>query len=239
MIFHIAVCDDKKNVRDCLRAFLESYAHRKKLQFELTLFASGEELLGHYPEKMDLIFLDITMDGMDGMDTARKIRQFDSEVCIIFITIMYQRAIDGYGVRAFGFIKKPINPMELRHELACALKHIEKRHEEETYITVREGARVFRFPVSQIAYCEVQNHHVYMQVDGERREFRLSMKSLEDMLLPLGFLRSHASYLVNIRCIVRLEPAEILLSDGSRVPISQRRRKEFLNEFYQCLESKI
>ncbi len=126
-MYKIAVCDDEKIYRSRLKDLLEKYAQSKGLRFEIFSFESADKLLLNYPENLDLLFLDIAMDGVDGMSAARQIRLGDPQVCIIFITSMYQYALDGYSVKAFGFITKPVKDAELSHELTCALAMIDRR----------------------------------------------------------------------------------------------------------------
>ncbi|MBQ7860388.1 MAG: response regulator transcription factor [Faecalibacterium sp.] len=227
-MYRIVICDDEAVVRARLKSDLTRYAQEKGLQLELLEYASANALLQNYPAGADLLLLDIYMDGVDGMEAARSIRTFDPEVCIIFITTMYQRAIDGYAVRAFGFIKKPVSYAELCHELNCALKQIDRSRDQEQFITLRTAGAAHRLPVSCISYCEVRNHDMLICTDGDVTAYRCPMKELEEQLLPYGFLRCHASYLVNVRHIRRVEPTRIVLKDGAQVPISQRKKKEVL-----------
>lgn len=238
-MYRIAICDDEASIRERLKSYLGRYAQEGGEEFEVTEFSSANDLLKEYPAGIDLLLLDIYMGGVDGMEAAREIRTFDPEVCIIFITTMYQRAIDGYAVRAFGFIKKPVSYAELQHELTCALKQIERNRDQEQFITLRSSGTTHRLPVSRISYCEVKNHDMLICVDGAVTAYRCPMKELEDQLLPHGFLRCHASYLVNARHIRSVEQTQIILKDGTQVPISQRKRKEFLMALSEYIGEQI
>lgn len=227
-MYRIAVCDDERTIREGLEQYLKKYSDETGTGFEIHFFQSADEMLMRYPANLDLLFLDIKMGGIDGMTAARRIRSFDSQVCIIFITTMYQCAIEGYAVRAFGFIRKPVSYAEIRHELDGALSQIRSLHARERFLTVKGGGTTYRLPVSRISYCEVRRHAMQICIGGEIGEYRCSMKSLEECLMPLGFFKCHASYLVNGEYIHRIEPARLTLLDGTQIPISQRRRKEFL-----------
>lgn len=238
-MIRIAICDDEKKIRDQLCEYLRRFFAEQPGEYELLQYSSANELLQSYPADLDLLLLDIYMSGMDGMSAARQIRTFDEQVCIVFITTMYQCAIDGYKVRAFGFIKKPVSYAELHHELNCAVRQIERTRSRQDYITLRSGGAVHRIPVAEIAYCEVRNHSVRVCSGGRVQEYRCPMKELEEQLAPYGFFRCHASYLVNSRAIQRIGASELLLKDGTQIPVSQRRRKEFLYELSNYIGEQI
>ena len=149
-VFRIAICDDERVCRDQLTSFLLRYAEQHGEQFQVASFESADRLLVNYPKDADILFLDIAMGGVDGMEAAHEIRKFDPQVCIIFITSMFQRAIDGYGVKAFGFIRKPVSEAELKHELTCALAMIRNNRAREQYISFKSGGSIHRIPISAL-----------------------------------------------------------------------------------------
>ena len=228
-MIRVAICDDEKKAREQLRSSLERFAQEQGCALEVLEYASADALLQNYPAGLDLLLLDIYMGGVDGMAAAAQIRTFDPEVCLIFITTMYQRAIEGYAVRAFGFIKKPVSYPELRHELACALSQIRRAREETQSVFVRSGGVVYRLPVGQIYYCEVQGHTMRICFANEVQECRCTIKELEVALQPHGFFRCHAAYLVNGKYVDKVGTTELVLTNGIKIPVSQRRRKEFLS----------
>lgn len=228
-MYRIAICDDEIRVRDALLGYLDRYAAESEQIFQTIQYSSANTLLQNYPEHLDLLFLDIQMDGIDGMTAARQIRTFDEQVCLIFITTMHQYALEGYSVRAFGFVKKPVSYVEFRHELISAINQIDTLRARSNFITLKSRGQMERLPVSRILYCEVRNHSVEVHMTGETRSYRCQMKELETQLIPYGFFRCHASYLVNSAHIVRIETTGLILSDGGNIPVSQHRRKEFLS----------
>lgn len=238
-MIRIAVCDDERVTRDSIVKALKKYQDDNKVEIEVLEFASADTLLINYPKNIDLLLLDIYMPGVDGMDAARSIREFDPAVNIIFITTMYQRAIEGYKVRAFGFIRKPVSYEEFSHEISAAIKNIEQRKEKDHHISIRSSGKTYRIPVSKISYCEVRGHYISLCVDGEIREYRCSIRELEEELGNYGFFRCHASYLVAADAITEIGQTEILLKDGTSVPVSQRRRKAFMSALSEYLGDRI
>lgn len=239
-MYRIAVCDDEARIVNTLRGFLERFAQSRGLEFEIIAFDSANSLLESYPQNLDLLFLDIAMDGINGMEAARHIRTFDTNVCIIFITTMSQYAIDGYEVRAFGFIKKPVSEAQLKHELICALSQIDSNRSKESYLNLRDGNTIHRVPISHICYCEVVNHYVLLTMDdGQTNKYRSTMAYLEEQLADAGFFRCHSSFLVNGDCIAEIAQTELVMKNGGVVPISQRRRRDFMRQISTYLGGKI
>lgn len=238
-MYRVAICDDEAGIRQSMKNALLRFASENGREVELLEYTSANDLLRDYPAELDLLLLDIYMGGVDGVDAARQIRTFDEKVCILFITTMYQRAIDGYAVRAFGFIKKPVSYAELSHELGCAFVQIDRQRTQEQFVTLRSGGTAYRLPVSRISYCEVRDHAMRICMDGTVTEYRCPMKELENQLLPHGFLRCHASFLVNVHRIRAVEQARLILDDNTAVPISQRRRREFLSALSDYIGAQI
>ena len=226
----IAVCDDDRTVRESIVKALQRYERDNSMEFEILEYAAADAMLVSYPAELDLILLDIYMPGIDGMDAAKAIRRFDQDVCIIFITTMYQRAIEGYKVRAFGFIRKPVSYEEFSHEIGDAVRNIERSRQKEHYITIRTSGKSYR-----VSYCEVRGHYINMCIDGEIREYRCPIRDLEDDLGKYGFFRCHASFLVSVDSIQEIRKTDILLKDGNVVPISQRRKKAFMDALSEYL----
>lgn len=236
----ILICDDEPHVRHQLHKFLTSFLEERSESAEILEFESADALLNHYPKQPDLLLLDIRMQGTDGIDAAKRIRDFDPDICIIFITTMFQRAIDGYSVRAFGFIRKPVSVHELRHEISCALTQIKRTRDSGQYFTIHNGGTLQRIAVQNLSYCEVRNHNIFLCFDDRSVvAYRGQMKDLDSQLQNYGFLRCHASFLVNSKKILTITTSDLVLKNGAQIPISQRKRKEFLENLSRYIGEQI
>ena len=132
----IAIVEDDLEYQKQLQKYIEEYGKEHELQYKITVFQNGLNFLEDYKGGCDLIFMDIAMPHMDGMETAAKLRKRGDETCLIFITSMAQYALKGYEVNAFDFLVKP-----LVYELFCikfekALSHIDKK---EAYYRRKRG----------------------------------------------------------------------------------------------------
>lgn len=238
-MYRIAVCDDEAPARENIVRMLNEIAAQNGRKFDCVCFSSANELLREYRADWDILFLDISMPGMDGMSAARQIRKNDPELLLIFVTSMQQYALEGYAVRAFGFVTKPFKAMEFTYEVEAALRQIDARRMTKSTITLRSRNQMDRLVVSDILYCEVENHSVRVRIYGEDRQYRYQMKELEAMLGRYGFFRPHSSYLVNHLAIQKIGQDSLLLKDGSTVPISRSRRKAFLAQMVQYMGEQV
>ena len=112
-MMHIAIVEDMAFDRKVLKDCLAEYARKNKAEFHFTEFTDGAQLLAHYPEKLDLVFMDIMMGEMDGLTAARRLRRKDTEVLLVFVTSMVQYAVQGYSVDAMDFLVKALSQNSL------------------------------------------------------------------------------------------------------------------------------
>lgn len=225
----VAICDDEKKSCSILLHYLKKLEQELKESFQVSVFGSGEELLSHYPYNAQIILMDIYMNELNGVETVRKIRTFDENVCIIFITTMSQYAIECYKVRAFGFLTKPVAFAEFRQELTEAVRRVRMR--KERFLILKRGTETFKLEYGTILYVESQNHNIVIHREKEELCFYKSMKEIEKELnQQSGFFRCHVAYLVNQKHIRHIGQSSLTLSDGSTVAISKHRRNQFLTE---------
>ena len=123
----IAIVEDEAAVREQLAGYVQRYTRQYGTPFEVTEFADGMEILEDYRPQFDIIFLDVEMKHLDGMETARRIRERDGGVLIVFITNMAQYAIRGYEVDALDYVLKPVNYYQFCTKLSRAIQRVQRR----------------------------------------------------------------------------------------------------------------
>jgi len=224
-MIQIAIVEDQAQERARLKSFLREMETQEKLQFVITEFATGEAFLLHQETAFDIVLMDIEMPGMDGLETARAMREMDPAVILIFITNLAQYAVNGYEVDALDFIIKPVNQHSFAMKLQRAISRTEKRSDD--LIAVRKDRETSYVRVSAIRYLEVSGHYViYHTTVGDVMEYT-TLKEVERRLNRPFFVRCNQCYLVNLRYVTAVRKNSVLL-DADELTISRPQRKSFL-----------
>lgn len=223
-----AVCDDEKEQLDLVADKIREYYQDK---CEIIKYEDGEILLADTRTKdFDVLFLDIVMPGLNGMELAAKIREENKKVIIVFVTNREELAHKGYLCKAFRFVRKSKLDQELS-ETAKSLKNHFCSANEFLKFKTPDGEIVRS--VNDIKYFEVKGHNVTVICSGEERVCG-TMQEYEDKFGKNGFLRIHKGYLVNFRFISSIHKLEVRLTDGNVLPLSRNRAndtKKKLQEF--------
>lgn len=179
----------------------------------------------------DLLFLDIDMGAINGIDLARQMRKYNPETVLIFVTNFSEYAPEGYEVDAFRFLAKSDIDKKLPGYFSDALTVCRKRQRKVEIFCEGESMPV---PVHALSYAESRGHEQCLYMVGWKREelyTRLTMKQLEELLLPQGFLRIHKQYLVNMAYLQTLQSTGAVLTTGKSLPVSARNYRENKQKF--------
>ena len=226
----IAVCDDEKTMLRQISLYLEQIQQELGETLHTFYFSSAEEVLAHMDRSADILLLDISMGGITGMECAEKLRDEGFEGEILFITSMEEYALKGYSVHAFAFLTKPVTYAELRQCLADCFKRLDKKKPVVYAVETANGTVILK--ISEIISAEVYQHHTSFNLkSGKTLESAIQLNEVEETLAKNGFFRCHRSYLVNMKHIKKIAPAELTLSDGSVVPLSKHRNRDFLDTY--------
>lgn len=222
-MINIAICDDEPSFITTLRTFLNQYAEERQLNMNILEFRDGTELLNSYNTALDLIFLDIQMDKMDGLEAAGKIRMMDSGVSIIFLTSMIQYALEGYKYNATNYIIKPIKYVRLKAEMDRWMQSY--RPDGKPFLLVANDTGKYKVFMQDIYYIETFNRNLMIHSSTENILSYKKMKELEKELEEHRFIRCHSGFLVNLFYVKRVGKLELELTNGDKIPISQPKRK--------------
>lgn len=224
-MLHVAIVEDEEFYREQLEEYIRRYAKEQGIQVMTAVYEDGSQLADCYKPGYDIVLLDIVMKGMSGMETARRIREADDSVVLIFITQMSQYAIDGYAVGALDYILKPVDYEGFSMHFSAAVTRVQNRSSKTIMLPLPSG--MVRLRTEDIYYVEVQNHDLhYYTVNGVYR-IRGTMQGAEKMLAPYFFVRSNYWYLVNLAHVSEID-RNIVVVGGYRLEISRRNRADFM-----------
>lgn len=234
-MIRIAIIEDNTRDLDQILSFLSHYQQEHCTACTVNAFRDPQKFLAEYRSDYDLIFMDIELPPFNGVDIARRLRDMDSVVALVFITNMEQCAINGYEVDALDFVVKPINYYRFSSMMNKALRSIAKRSEKE--LLVRSASKIARLPISQIYYVEIRDHLLIFHSSQGTLESWGKLSDVERELCDFDFVRCSSSYLVNLRHIISVEGDTVNIA-GDKLPISQRRKKAFYSCVTNYLSSK-
>ena len=216
MTYKIAICDDL----DVDRQYVLDLVHRWALKgghlVQVDAYTSAENFLFHYAEKRDydILLLDIEMGEMDGVTMAKKLRQDNETVQIVFITGYSDYIAEGYEVAALHYLMKPVKEEKLCSVLDRAAEKISKN---ETVLTFESSGEMVRVPIYQIRYAQVQGNYVTIHAACDTT-VKMTLGELADAL-DERFYRVGRSAIVNLTRISRVTKSEIRLNDGTALPL--------------------
>ena len=221
----ILICDDDTLIIEQLQKYIESYFESNHLKCpELVSFTSGESLLADKNEK-DIVFLDIEMPELGGMDAAERIRTVDPDVVLVFVTNMAQYAIRGYEVDALDFVLKPVNYYQFSTKLARALQRVQRRKGGQIALQTAGGVQLLN--TEDIYWLETRDRMLHYHTSTGVWSVRSSLQNAEKQLAPYHFAKCNQCYLVNLR-YVRAVQNDMVQVGEDRLEISRRQRAAFL-----------
>lgn len=227
-MIRIAIVEDEASFAQLLQNYLKQYEEEHKVFFQISTFSDGLDIVTDYSANYDIILLDIQMKHLDGMRTAQKIRELDDNVDFIFITSTIQFAVQGYTVDAMGYVLKPVSYISFSQLLEKAIQKTLSK-QQKFYFTVNVDGGQLRLESAQIYYVESQKHYILIHSDKGNHLTAGPLKRLEDLLSPQGYAKCHNAYLINLQHVVGILQNTVELTDGSMIPISRTRKKEFMD----------
>ncbi len=231
----IAVCDDDETAVSFLRELIESYPKQK---LSADGYSSGEDLL-RTRNIYDLIFLDIDMKGIDGIETARRIRIHDRKVKIVYVTSYKEYAGKAFSVHAFGYLLKPVKQEKIWKQIEDALLWQEEEAPEVKQVEFTAVEGLVRLPVDMIYYFEYQNRRIYMKAKDTTYEMRGRISDIAGRMEEYGFSVPHKSFVVNLYHVKNIKGYEILMMNGEWIPLSQKQAVQFKEKLSLYLADKM
>ena len=222
---NIALVEDEPEAADVLAAFIARYADEKGLELAVTRFGNAMDFeMTH--QHFDLVFMDIQMPGINGMEAAQLMRTYDSETPIIFVTNLAQYAVKGYEVDALDFIVKPVTYFNFRMRMDKAMRRIRRNASRSIAIGTRDGMRVVA--LSDIEYVEVSKHDLSYHLVDEEEPLVVygSLVAFEQEVEGGPFVRISNSCLVNMNRVRAVRGSELVMHGGEVLYFSRSRKRD-------------
>lgn len=226
-MIRIAVVEDEAKMAKTLLEYMERVSQKTGNIYVADTFSSGESFLQQPEGKYQLVLFDIILPGINGIEAAKKLRERDKDIGIVFITNMAQYAVKGYEVHAIDYILKPVRYPDFENKFLRAVKQVTAQMNEMVILETTEG--MLRCPVSELFCVQGEGHLVtYITEHGEYVKRGFSLKNAQKQLSRYNFIRISGNYLVNPRCIRNIGEEQIVVGNKD-IPISKARRAELLN----------
>lgn len=228
-VMRIAICDDEKNIRE----FIAEKVKKQYAKADIVFFSSGEELL-LYDKQIEILIIDIQMNGKNGMETARELRKKDKKVIIIFVTAIEDYVYQAFDVGAFHYLVKPIDDVKFADVFCRAIEEwevqdIHTRQPEEKYVMINNGGIHSKIMLEDIVYAEVFNRKVVIHKLKDEIEYYGKLSDLE-ALAGDSFFRPHRAYLINFKYVEKYNATTIFLEKGT-VLMAKQNYPEFVKKY--------
>lgn len=236
-ILSVAICDDEPLSIDYVAHHLQKWAQMHQIILRISRFSSAEEFMFSYEEDrdFDVLFLDIQMEKMNGVELARIIREKDANVQIVFITAIADYISEGYELAALHYLMKPVSEEKLFAVMDRAVKNCVKT---ENYLLVTSDQTLKRISVNSILYAETFAHYIVLATAEGEYQVRENTGVLAEKL-GRDFVRPHRSYLVNLRHVHSISKMEVLLDNGRAIPLSRYNYQKVNQAFIQYYKGKF
>ena len=233
-MIHIAICDDEKHMSDHIRSMISDFFRKKNQEISLHMFSSGEELLS-YNGQIDILFLDIQMKGMDGMETARKLRADKFRGFLVFITVLKEMVFQSFEVQTYDYLVKPVDKKQF--EKTMERLYASTQNASEDSLLVQKGYEGRIIQKDEIVFCEIIDRKIYLNLaSGEVVDYYERIEKLETKL-DNRFYRCHRSYLINLKHLKGYKNGTAYMDNGKEIPVSRLRSKEFSSVVLQYMKN--
>lgn len=231
----LAIVEDNNGESKHLQNLVSEYCLINNISSEVATFTSAEDFFATWPMELDILFLDIMLEEMNGIEIAERIRESNERVIIIFTTSNPQFSLSGYAVDALDYLIKPVSKEILYRTLDKAINRLgDSRH---NYFTVNNNDGYFVINTLDIYYIELLNRKTIIHTKSGPVACLRSLQYMEEQL-PDTFFRCHSAFLVNLHAVESVQGPDIVVA-GNTIPISKHRRKDFIRALTDFVGDKL
>lgn len=223
----IAVCDDFESERNLIISYLSEYLDNNGMIAEIDEFSSGESFLNSEVSEYNLVFMDIFMDGINGMETAKKLVESKYHTKIVFCSTSTEFAAESYDVSALHYLVKPLE----REKFFKVLDRFFSTYTKLKTITVKVGRIEEDIFIQDIIYVESDNHKCIIHTVNGDIPASISISKLAEMLIPYDFIKPVRYAIVALREIVNIPTDTIVLANGRTFSVGRKERENVKKAF--------
>ena len=233
----IAIVDDNKTDLELFLKLVGAYGEKHHRIIYIQGFTGGEDFLNEFQKGMfSAVFLDIYMNGINGVETAKAIRQKDEEVRLFFTTTSSDHLADGFAVEATHYLLKPLTEEKVEEAMYRLRDFFAK---EESMIAFPNGSKEILIPKNQILYIETIRNGIMIYCKNEAISVRCSISAAMERLQFSNFMRCHRYSAVHLEAVVRVENDSFVMLDGKKILLRRKGRKELKEAYYQYIMNKV
>ena len=211
-----------------------NFFRKKNREISLRMFSGGEELLS-YNGQIDILFLDIQMKDMDGMETARKLRADKFRGFLVFITVLKEMVFQSFEVQAYDYLVKPVDGKQFEKTMERLYASMQNASEDSLLVQKGYEGRIIR--EDEIVFCEIIDRKIYLNLaSGEVVDYYERIENLETKLNN-RFYRCHRSYLINLKHLKGYKNGTACMDNGKEIPVSRLRSREFSGVVLQYMKN--
>lgn len=229
----IAVCDDNPKDLELIRDMIRPVLQREGISHGISCYTDGRSLLADIRsgKNFHILFLDVLMEELNGLELAALLRRQKKRVPIVFISVNREMALNGYEVSAVRYLAKPVDPNRFEEALLRCVDIWKTK--KEILLPTEQGE--YRISVSDIQFIEAFDRGIRINTEQKIIESRLKFREAESLLPLATFIRCHRSFLVNPDHIQCIQPYKFVLRTGQHIPVGKSRYPEIRREFIQYL----
>lgn len=232
---HIAVCDDEAYMSDQIQKMASDFFRSKNVETAILQFSSGTELL-KYKKPIDILFLDIQMEDLDGMETARKLRKRKFQGFLIFITVLKELVFESFEVQAYDYLVKPVEEKQFQKTMERLFDSMKQAGE--ANLLIQKGYESHIISLEEIVFCEIIDRKIYLHLASSGViDYYDRIEHLEARL-GSSFFRCHRSYLINLKHLKSYKNGIAYMEGGKEIPVSRLRSREFSSVILQYMKSR-
>ena len=223
-MIRVAIVEDDEKTLNELYGLCSRYFTESDQKFTVNLFKSGIDFVSAFKDNYEIVLLDIDMPLMNGLDTAKMIREIGSRCAIAFVSNLTQFVLKGYEVAACGYVLKPVTYEKLKRLLKRVVATIDK--DPKKRLVLKMNGNVVIIPADSVCYVEIISHSAVIHTDKQTYRLNETLTEIENYLGNVGFARCNHSYLVNLSCVTSVTGSDVCVSVGDKQEVLKMSRNK-------------